>query len=662
MKRWYDIKAKDDDTAEVLIYGDIGESFWGSESTTAKEFVEALAAIGDKKLTVRINSYGGSVADGLAIYNAIRRHPKGSTVEIDGVAVSAASLVAMAGDTVRMAENALLMIHAPWGMAVGNAKEMRDMAATLDKYAEAMVASYQRKTGAAREDMLALITDGVDHWFTAEEAKAQKFVDDISASADASVDAAVFARYKPPLKIAASLQRFAPTGALPPSHDGTQPKPAPKAKQELPMPEATPAQPGAANPVIPATARDPKDLREIAELTQIAAKYGVADKVAGWIDQGLTPAQIGKEILFANASKPAPQPSAEMLDMPDSDRRRYSYARAILMAASGDLDGLELEVHNELAKKVPNSYKPRGGVFVPVRLRPSAAGLDSRTAKKGAEVVFDEPGELIDLLRNMAVAVRLGARVLTGLQGPVSFTKQTGAGTATWVGENPGADVADSNLTLGLATLNPKTLQSSTSYSRQLLATANIDVESLVRNDLAAIHALAWDKAVLHGSGASNEPTGVYVAPDVNAVAMGGVPTFGKLVDMATEVAKDNALFGNLGFVTTPGMSGKLMQTLVASAAGSAMIWSGNHLEGSVAGYRALTSNQVSSTLGAGSEHGIVFANWADVLVGMWAGLEIIVDPYRLKKQGMIEVTSFQMTDVLLRRGESFTKSTGATI
>ena len=271
-------------------------------------------------------------------------------------------------------------------------------------------------------------------------------------------------------------------------------------------------------------------------------------------------------------------------------------------------------------------------------------------------------GELIDLLRNMAVAVRLGARVLTGLQGPVSFTKQTGAGTATWVGENPGSDVADSNLTLGLATLNPKTLQSSTSYSRQLLATASIDVESLVRSDLAAIHALAWDKAVFHGIGAGNEPAGIYVAPDVNAVAMGGAPTFGKLVDMATEVAKDNALLGNLGFVTTPGMAGKLMQTLVASAAGSAMIWSGNHIEGSVAGYRAIASNQIRSDLGGGSEHGIGFGNWADALVGMWAGLEILADPYRLKKQGMIEVTSFQMTDVLLRRGESFTKSTGATL
>lgn len=661
MKRWYDIKAKDDDTAEVLIYGDIGESFWGSESTTAKQFVEALAAVADKRITVRINSYGGSVADGLAIYNAIRRHPKGSAVEIDGVAVSAASLVAMAGDTVRMAENALLMIHAPWGMAVGNAKEMRDMADTLDKYAEAMVASYQRKTGASREEMLALITDGVDHWFTADEAKAQKFVDEIGASVDASVDAAVFARYKPPLKIAASLERFAPVGALPPSHDGTQPKPAPKATQELPMPEATPAQNGADKSVIRA-GLDAKDLREIAELTNIAAKYGVADKVAAWIDQGLTPAQIGKEILFAAASKPAPQPSAEMLDMPESDRRRYSYARAILMASSGDVDGLEREVHDELAKKVPTGYKPRGGVFVPVRLRPSAAGLDTRTAKQGAEVVVQEPGELIDLLRNMAVAVRLGARMLTGLQGPTSFSKQTGAGTATWVGENPGSDVADSNLTLGIATLNPKTLQSSTSYSRQLLATASIDVESLVRSDLAAIHALAWDKAVFHGSGAANEPAGIYVAPDVNAVAMGGAPTFGNLVNMATEVAKDNALFGTLGFATTPGMAGKLMQTLVASAAGSSMIWTGNHLEGSVAGYRALSSNQISSTLGAGSEHGIVFANWSDVLVGMWAGLEIITDPYRLKKQGMIEVTSFQMTDVLLRRGESFTKATGATL
>jgi HK97 family phage major capsid protein len=275
---------------------------------------------------------------------------------------------------------------------------------------------------------------------------------------------------------------------------------------------------------------------------------------------------------------------------------------------------------------------------------------------------YTEPGEFIELLRNASIATRLGARVLPGLQGPVSFPKQTGAGTATWVGENPGSDVSESDATLGAVGLAAKTLQSTTSYSRQLLRQAIIDVEQMVRQDLTAVHALAWDRAVFHGGG-TLQPTGIYAASGVNAVAIGGVPTFGKLVDMITEVAIDNAILGKLGWATTPGLAGVLMQTLVASAAGSAMIWSGKITEGQVAGYTAIASNQIASNLGTGTdEHGVVFGNWDDVIIGTWGAMEIVVDPYRLKKQGMIELTSFEMVDIALRHPESFCKGTGATL
>jgi HK97 family phage major capsid protein len=261
----------------------------------------------------------------------------------------------------------------------------------------------------------------------------------------------------------------------------------------------------------------------------------------------------------------------------------------------------------------------------------------------------------------------MGATVLAGLGSPVTFPKQTASGTASWVGENPGSDVSDTDLDTTTVALAPKTLTSSTSYSRQLLAQASFDVEALVRADLAKIHALAIDKAAIHGLGSSNEPTGIYAASGVNSKAMGGAVAFGELVDMATEVALDNALLGSTGFVTNPGMAGKLMQVLEASSAGARMIWTGTHAEGQVAGYRAMSTNQVSkvmsgSTPTGGSEYGIVFGNWADLYIGTWGALEVIVDPYRLKKQGMVEVTSFQLADILLRHGESFCKATGATL
>ena len=119
--KWYSIRARaaTPRAAEVFIYGDIGESYW-AETVTAADFVKEIAALDVDQITVRINSVGGSVPDGLAIYNAIRRHKAQVTTAIDGMALSIASLIAMAGDTVEMADNAMLMIHAPWTIAAGN--------------------------------------------------------------------------------------------------------------------------------------------------------------------------------------------------------------------------------------------------------------------------------------------------------------------------------------------------------------------------------------------------------------------------------------------------------------------------------------------------------------------------------------------------------------
>jgi len=179
MKKWFDIKAKGEKNAEISIYGDIGES-WNDDTVTAKDFVKDMAETDAENITVRINSYGGSVSDGIAIYNAIKRHPANITVAIDGVAISIASLIAMAGDTVEMASNAMMMIHAPWSYNYGNAEDLRDAADVLDKYANAMATSYSSKTGKTIDEVMAWLGDSTDHWFTAEEANAEGLIDSIT--------------------------------------------------------------------------------------------------------------------------------------------------------------------------------------------------------------------------------------------------------------------------------------------------------------------------------------------------------------------------------------------------------------------------------------------------------------------------------------------------
>ncbi|MEG0923341.1 MAG: Clp protease ClpP [Comamonas sp.] len=174
--------------AEILIYGDIGESWW-DETVSARDFIAQLQELDVDAITVRINSVGGSVPDGLAIYNAMKRHKATITTEVDGMAFSIASLIAMGGDSVQMADNAMMMIHAPWTYAAGNAVELRDLAAQLDTWAAAMATSYARKTG-DHAAVLALLTDGKDHYYSAAEALAAGLIDVVSDAMPVAASAA----------------------------------------------------------------------------------------------------------------------------------------------------------------------------------------------------------------------------------------------------------------------------------------------------------------------------------------------------------------------------------------------------------------------------------------------------------------------------------------
>lgn len=181
--------AESDGVYELLIYGDIGESWW-TESVTAQSVAQQLNDLDGTVATinVRINSYGGSVADGLAIYNALKRHKAAKAVTVDGVAMSSASLIAMAGDTVSMPSTSILMIHAPWGGVYGNAKELRQYADVLDTFSASMADAYVKKSGKSKEEILGLLQDGEDHYYTGEEAVAAGFADAVDSDAVEEAD------------------------------------------------------------------------------------------------------------------------------------------------------------------------------------------------------------------------------------------------------------------------------------------------------------------------------------------------------------------------------------------------------------------------------------------------------------------------------------------
>src|ERR687892_2325425 len=168
MRSWYAIRARDAG-AEVSIYDEIG-----AYGVSAKSFLAELGALeGDGPLTLRLNSPGGSVFDAVAIHNALKRHAGPVSVWIDGIAASAASYVAMAGDEVVMPENAFLMIHDPSGFVLGTAEDMRAMAEALDKIKGSLVAGYAAKSGRDEDEIAALMAK--ETWLDATEAVGPRF-------------------------------------------------------------------------------------------------------------------------------------------------------------------------------------------------------------------------------------------------------------------------------------------------------------------------------------------------------------------------------------------------------------------------------------------------------------------------------------------------------
>lgn len=625
---------------EILIYGDIGDT-WDAESTTAADLVRALGEIDAPDLTVRINSYGGAVSDALAIYNGLRRHPAQVMVAIDGVAVSAASLIAMAGDLVTMADNALMMIHAPWGMSVGNARDMRDSADVLDKYALAMSSAYAAKTGRPREEMLALLSDGEDHWMTADEALAGRFVDEtIESQMQVAASLRAAARFHPPARIAAHYRPETPTMT---DKTPTAPPADPKPRTE---------------PHIDINAKTDEIRR--AEQTRIRELNAYAKQwpeLSGDVDQAIS--QGTSVEAFARAamsklgeSRPTDTSAAHSgwVGMEGREVQKYSLVKALNAYLANDwrAAGLELEASQAVAEQVGREPK---GLFVPMdvqmrqisAVRPRATVLTVQQDSRGGYLVPAIPGSFIELLRERTRVMELGATVLPDLVGDLPLPKQTAGATFYWVGEDDNV-TDDTTTAFGVVTLSPKTVGGAVPISRKLLKQSSPAVEGLVMDDLTIGAALAIDLAAIQGTGVNGQPRGIVNMTSVNtqSVSSAGAPTWAEVVGFETAVDTDKALAGSLAYLTTPAVRGSMKTTSKDTGSGL-FLWDG----GEVNGYRAESSTQVPTS-------GIIFGNWADLVIGMWGVLDVMPDTSTKAASGGLVLRVFQDVDLLARHEVSF--------
>lgn len=199
MKSWYRIDNKAADEATIYIYDEI--SSWG---VSAKQFVKDLNEVTAKTIKLRLNSPGGNVFDGAVIHNALKEHSATVKVMVDGLAASIASVIAMAGDSIHMASNSMMMIHKAWTYAAGNADEMRKTAELLDKVDETIVNTYANRTAKGMDAIKKMMAD--ETWMTADEAKSHGFADTIGddeqdENAKASFDIAKYNYAKVPQAI-----------------------------------------------------------------------------------------------------------------------------------------------------------------------------------------------------------------------------------------------------------------------------------------------------------------------------------------------------------------------------------------------------------------------------------------------------------------------------
>jgi len=398
------------------------------------------------------------------------------------------------------------------------------------------------------------------------------------------------------------------------------------------------------------------DRKRSAEIDAILGKHPELKEVGEQFKKNDRSLNEFRQVALESIDKSQPEEPAiadSKIGMNDQEVSQFSIVRAIDAIARNDWSnaGFEKEMSDATSQKL--GKQPRG-FFLPTDVM--TRDLNVTTATAGGNVVATDllSGSFIEYLRNKMTVADLGATLLTDLNGNVAIPRQSGGATAYWVAES-GA-VTESQAAFDQVTLTPATVGAFSDISRKLLLQSSIDVESFVRNDLATTLAIEIDRAAIHGSGSSNQPTGILATSGIGDVAggtNGAAPDWSDIVGLETQVAQDNADMGNLAYLTNSKVRGKLLTTEKASNTAQ-MVWGDNN---TLRGYKAAVSNQVSSTLTKGSSSvasAIIFGNWSDLLIGMWGGLDIAIDSSTGSASGTVRVVALQDVDVAVRHAQSF--------
>ena len=397
----------------------------------------------------------------------------------------------------------------------------------------------------------------------------------------------------------------------------------------------------------------------VAAITGLCREHGADDLAQGLIERGASEADAMRDVLatIAKRAKQPAQPAAPAaaaaqpiarsadIGLTDKETRRYSFLRAIRAQL----------LPNDRNAQEAAAFEREVSQAVEAQLGTTARGylvanevlhrdLTVGTASAAGDLVFTDarPGSFIELLRNRLALSTLGVTMLSGLNGPVAIPRQTGAATAYWVAEK--GDPTESNPTVDQVNLTAKTLGAYTEFSRRLILQSSIDVEQMVRTELATVIALEIDRAALYGTGSSSQPEGLKFTTGINTEDFGAAaPTYTELVSMETKVNADNADIGAMSYITNSTVYGGFKTTSKIGSEAQFVLEPG----GTVNGYPVVRSNQIASG-------DVFFGVWNQMIMGMWGALDLQVNPYALDKSGGVRVTALQDVDGAVRHPEAF--------
>lgn len=385
--------------------------------------------------------------------------------------------------------------------------------------------------------------------------------------------------------------------------------------------------------------------KNAAQIVELGARHNKSDMAREAIASGHSIDEFRGALLESIGSTSALE--SQEIGMSEKEVKNFSMMRAIhALANPTDRRAQEAAAFEfECSRAAADQYgKTAQGIMLPAEVLRTWNKRDLNSSDDSNLFGDDyRGGDFIDSLRNASSVMAAGATMLGGLSGDVKIPKKTAASSAAWIASEGGA-ATESEMTVGNVSLTPKTLGAFTDVTRQLLIQSSLDVENLIRDDLTKAMAIAIDKAGLEGTGASGQPTGLLSA-GINQVTnfAAANPTFAESISLETAVADDNALLGNLAYILPPSMAGALKSTARDTNGGAGFVLE----NGQINGYNAIVSKQAT-------DGNMYFGNFSDLLIGMFGGLDIVVDPYTASTTGTVRVVALQSVDAAVRHAESF--------